>query len=451
MQIKRGEIMRDDRRRLRLANAAFIGLLGCLSFGASQAATATVDFPQPGKDAAHTGYNDAETEISPANVASLKQKWMVSTGGAIHAQPILMGKRLYVLSTDGNLYALDAKNGEVEWSYTVNMKGAPTNWGMVADGGHVYTNCQIDYDDGTGGGHGGLCALSAKTGALDWSYAIFDDSPGNPVDSAPYGPPVLVGKTLFFGESDTASFGHVGYFQALDKSTGAMVADIGNCGDTTFNACNFISPAPPAAQGGGVFYDSGQANGPFGTTALCREPLSFSGPTWCYYATGLGSLSPTVAGGKVLFVQDGNDGGSTILALKETTGAVAWSLPTAISAQYFMPPAVAGGLVYALDGNGSGSTLYALSLANGHVQWQYDSTGAAGGLTSGVTVANGVAYAQCTGVGGNGSECAFDAQTGAILRIGGPSGATRATPVVANGFLYTVCGNNNVCALTVKK
>src|ERR1700748_1501491 len=75
------KIIRDNQRKFKLAAAALIGLLSCLPLSASWAAGDKVNFPQPGKDAAHTGNNDAETAITAANVASLKQRWMFSTGG----------------------------------------------------------------------------------------------------------------------------------------------------------------------------------------------------------------------------------------------------------------------------------------------------------------------------------------------------------------------------------
>jgi polyvinyl alcohol dehydrogenase (cytochrome) len=428
---------------------AVAGLLGCLAPAKATTTTTTVDWPQPGMNAAHTGYNASETTISAANVATLKQKWSFTTQGEIFAQPILIAKRLYVLSTDGNLYALNATTGKMEWSYTVDSNGAPGNWGMVADSLHVYTNCQIDYDDTLGGGHAGLCALKAGTGALDWSYAIYNEGPNDPVDSSPYGPPTLVGSTLYFGESDTGSFAHVGYFLGIDKKTGLDISGLGNCGDSRFNDCNFVSPAPAAAAAGQVIYGTGEANGPPISTAICSEPYSLANSQWCHYEYDA-ALAPTIAGGKTLFVENEQAGGSTIVALDNTTGAVAWSDPETQAGQYHMAPAVANGIAYVLEGNGSGSSIYAVSVATGKVKWQYSWTGSAGGINSGLTVANGVVYASCTGSAGSGSECAFDASTGAVLRSAGPPSPSRSTPIVANGYLYTVCGPNDVCALTVK-
>lgn len=91
--------------------------------------------------------------------------------------------------------------------------------------------------------------------------------------------------------------------------------------------------------------------------------------------------------------------------------------------------------------NGFGS-IYALSRATGKIIWTYASGGAAGGVASGLSAANGVLYAQCrNSVGG----CAFDAQTGAVLGTYGQAGYTMAPPVVANGAVLQVCGANSVC------
>jgi outer membrane protein assembly factor BamB len=144
----------------------------------SCAATAgTVSWPEPGLNAQHTAYNTKETTLSATNAGSLKLKWQFTTNAEITAPPVQLGKTVFALSTDGNLYAINATTGAQLWSYVVDKNGAPASWGAAASGTMVYTNCQLDYDSGIGGGHGGVCALNAATGALVWSTLFITRAP----------------------------------------------------------------------------------------------------------------------------------------------------------------------------------------------------------------------------------------------------------------------------------
>jgi eukaryotic-like serine/threonine-protein kinase len=402
----------------------------------------TVSWPQPGMNAAHTGYNAKETVISGANVGSLVQKWSFQTNALINAAPVQVGNHLYVLSTDGNLHALNATTGALLWTFQADKNGAPATWGVAASAKIVYVNCQIDYDTSIYLGHGGLCALNAATGAELWTYAIYDEGSNNPVDSAPYNPPVLDHGKVFMGESDSGSFGHVGYTVALDAKTGAELWGTGNCNDNNFNDCNFVSTAPIAANGGKLYYNSGAATPPGGDQgAFCQRDEATGANGWCYYSKEV-NIAPAIGGGKVVFIE--NQGGAAVVALSEATGAVAWTAPVGGASSPNPAPSIANGMAYVpVIGSNAQGSLYALSLKTGKVKWSYMCGGAAGCIASGVTVANGVVSAQCRG--GVGEQCAFDAKTGAILRSDGGGGFTSAPPIVANGAELTVCGYNNLC------
>jgi outer membrane protein assembly factor BamB len=59
----------------------------------------------------------AQSAITPANVASLVEKWTFDTPGGVTSTPTVSDKLVYVTSWDGVLYALDRKKGTVKWSY----------------------------------------------------------------------------------------------------------------------------------------------------------------------------------------------------------------------------------------------------------------------------------------------------------------------------------------------
>lgn len=429
------------------AAARFSGVcllsLGLLAPGGAAHAQ-VINWTEVGGNSAHTGFNAKETTLSPTTAASLTQTWLQQTGAEIMAAPVVASGRVFVLSTDGTLRAYRATTGAPLWQTVVAAKGAPGGWGISVHNKRVFSNCQLDYDSTPGGGHGGVCAYDVDTGAQLWSQAITNEGPNFPVDSAPYSPPVADDNYVIYGESDTGSFAHVGYLLVLDGATGAEVGGTGNCGDTGFNDCNFVSTAPVAAKDGVVYYNSGAANGGFGYNAFCSFTEATSTTNWCYYSTDT-AIAPTVAGELVLFGQGsylGSTGNSSLVALDKHTGKPVWSTPLTGVTYGWQPPAVAYGLVYLVVGSNGFGTLYAVSQHTGKIVWTYASGGAAGGVASGVTVANGVVYAQCRASGG---ECAFDAHTGAVLNDFGGGGYTPAQPVVDNGALLTVCGYNNLC------
>lgn len=65
--------------------------------------------------------------ISAADVPKLKVKWAFAMEGGRYGQPTVVGNRVFVVSSSGRAYALNAKTGCVAWSYTSNfgMRTAP--------------------------------------------------------------------------------------------------------------------------------------------------------------------------------------------------------------------------------------------------------------------------------------------------------------------------------------
>ncbi|NBX47131.1 MAG: Pyrrolo-quinoline quinone, partial [Chloroflexi bacterium] len=50
------------------------------------------------------------------------EKWSFKTDGPVEATPLVLGSRVYVGSSDGNLYALDRETGEKAWTYSTGDK-----------------------------------------------------------------------------------------------------------------------------------------------------------------------------------------------------------------------------------------------------------------------------------------------------------------------------------------
>jgi outer membrane protein assembly factor BamB len=87
-------------------------------------------------------------------------------------------------SEDGNVYALNAKNGVKLWNFTT---GVEISSSPVVVGGVVYI-----YQDYTGG----LYALNAVNGEKLWNYTIYSSYSGNMAS------PAVVNGVLYISSED---------------------------------------------------------------------------------------------------------------------------------------------------------------------------------------------------------------------------------------------------------
>ncbi len=154
----------------------------------SAAASEQAPWPQFRHDAQGTSRADyIGADVSAA-------KWSFETGGNVYSSPVLgAGGRVYIGSTDGKLYCLDAA-GQLVWSY--DTKGtikyaAPA----IAADGTVYVTA---YNNGSQPeAQQGLTALNAD-GALKWFH---------PVTASPLHAP-LIGPAgnIYFGSNGSGIF-----------------------------------------------------------------------------------------------------------------------------------------------------------------------------------------------------------------------------------------------------
>src|SRR5690348_12363952 len=101
-------------RRL-LAAAGVIAVLAGLPLSRA-AAQPSGDWPTYLDNGARTGYNAAETLITPSTAASLTRVWTDTAGGSISAEPIQVNGVVYYGSWDGSEHAVGATTGTQLWS-----------------------------------------------------------------------------------------------------------------------------------------------------------------------------------------------------------------------------------------------------------------------------------------------------------------------------------------------
>jgi len=303
----------------------------------------TVNWLQTGYNAAHVGYNPKETTLTASNVSGLTQTWLFQTNGEINVPSLISGNTVYIDSSDGNLYAVNATTGKVIWTFSGTETGyayGGTAQGMAISGTTIYVNCQLD---DLGGGHAGVCAVGLtgkKAGKLLWSWAIYDD--GGAVSSGPYNGPVVSNGVVVIGEADTASL-RVGYIVGLNAKTGAQIWAIGNCGDGGAggggdNDCYAPTDYPAAVSGGLVYYGTFYPND--SNEGVCAVEITTGATAWCA-PTG-DSGSPVAVSGNTAYV---NTFSGTVYAFNAKTGGQLWKVTGLDVGNSYNRPAVAKGVV----------------------------------------------------------------------------------------------------------
>ena len=130
-------------------------------------------------------------------------QWKFTTGDVVHASPAIANNTVYIGSWDSHLYAIDAETGQQKWVFAAGQDPAIHNQvgfqssAAVVDG-TVYVGCRDAH----------VYALDAATGRKKWDYPTSK--------SWVIGTPAVRGGMVYVGTSDSARF------MALDAKTGRL-------------------------------------------------------------------------------------------------------------------------------------------------------------------------------------------------------------------------------------
>ena len=130
-------------------------------------------------------------------------QWKFATQDVVHSSPAVADGVVYIGGWDSNLYALDAETGRERWTFKAGQDPAIHNQvgfqssPAVVDG-TVYVGCRDAH----------VYALDAKTGRKKWDYPTSK--------SWVIGTPAVRDGVVYVGTSDSARF------MALDASTGRL-------------------------------------------------------------------------------------------------------------------------------------------------------------------------------------------------------------------------------------
>src|SRR5262252_3551340 len=161
------------------------------------------------------------TQINASNVERLKGAWMTRLKGSgfdakysFEASPLVKDGIMYVITGNDDVFALNAKTGEILWQYWSGIAGqralccGRANRGLAIGEGLLFFG-QLDAT---------VVALDMKTGGVVWKTPIENYEYGYSITSAPLYYDGIVYSGISGGE-----YGVRGRLTALDAKTGAIL------------------------------------------------------------------------------------------------------------------------------------------------------------------------------------------------------------------------------------
>jgi len=158
------------------------------------------------------------TQINEQNVAKLGLLWSreFGTTRGLEATPLVLNGVIYTTGEWSVAYALDARTGEILWTYDPKVPRARArsiccdvvNRGVALYHGNVYVGT-LD---------GRLIALNAKSGIPIWDVVTVDQSKPYAITGAP-----RIARGMVLIGNAGSEFGVRGYISAYDAETGKLV------------------------------------------------------------------------------------------------------------------------------------------------------------------------------------------------------------------------------------
>lgn len=341
-------------------------------------------------DERRTGYTE-----SPAPDSN-QTYWKFQTGGPITSSPVASAGMVFVASTDGYLYAVNATNGAKIWDFWI---GTDVNSPTVAHGKIFITSKS-----------GTVHAINMYTGVEAWNKSLGEE--------AGFGAPLIVGSRVFVNGNQTVF--------SFNEAVGVSL---------------YNQPIPHANGIAPLTYDNGLvvAVALRGTEIGLDgfEALDGMGRFWVTLApTDIETVrsGATIGSGKTFVVTVDLNGNSTIFGLNDF-GMRTWEhqLDGATEAS----PAFAYNTVYIP----TSSATYALDAENGTVKWSCPLDGEYS--VSSPAVADGKVYFGLD----NNYVYALDALTGDLIWSYKTEGAVQSSPAISDGLLFVGSNDGNLYAI----
>jgi PQQ-dependent dehydrogenase (methanol/ethanol family) len=216
------------RRTAALVAAAFLVLAGIAGTAATRQVVAnaqapraaSVDWPRWGNSTDNTRFSPV-TQINTGNVSKLGIAWTMQEGKNIavwETDPVVVNGVMYLTTNTDQVRAVNAATGKVLWQYTPMVDfyhsvaggggGTPTNRGVAVANGRVYL---LTFD-------ARLIALQASNGKVLWTVSVANQTQGYGESS----PPTYWNGMLFVG-SQEGDAGMQGFVSAYNANTGKRI------------------------------------------------------------------------------------------------------------------------------------------------------------------------------------------------------------------------------------
>lgn len=198
--------------------------------GCATAEHAGGDWPVYGHDLSNTRAQDKETVISSTNVATLTPAWDFSPGsqggtGYIESTPVIAEGCVYITTTSGYVYALNADDGTLVWRgrYEETVAGVCCGGTMFAPAVHegvLYINVARNPTTSTERRGPYVLALDSQTGDVLWR----SDQVANETGAYTNSSAVYFDGLVFIGISNPEQeFNQTGGFAIVDAVTGEVL------------------------------------------------------------------------------------------------------------------------------------------------------------------------------------------------------------------------------------
>jgi outer membrane protein assembly factor BamB len=292
-------------------------------------------WPMYGYDKSHTRFFPAPESLHPP----FKSIWVHNSHSLLELPPVIYGERIFQLSDDAVLSALDKRTGRVLWSRRLGQLSASapavtfnTVYVTILSSGHPRDP-------------GRIIALDSANGAIRWWRALPAPSESSPL---------IDHGRVFFGSQS-------GLVYAVNDSTGRVL--------WTYKAPGSVKASPSLSEGALYFGDYSGHLQAISEHSGHRLWISSSGGA--LLGNGTFYSTAAVVYGRVFL---GNTDGR-VYAYDAASGKLDWAVQT--GDYVYSSPAVTntpglGPTVYIGSYNGS---FYALNARSGRVSWRFNAHG----------------------------------------------------------------------------
>jgi outer membrane protein assembly factor BamB len=349
-----------------------------------------------------------------------RERWRFPTGARITSSPAVADGMVYVMSYDGTFYAVDATSGRQRWKFDTegerrftgtHLHGAIPSGEAMPDPYDMYLSSPAVVQ-GTvyfGSGDSHVYALDAGTGALRWKFKTGD---------VVHASPAIADGTVYIGSWDS-------YFYALDASTGAVRWRFKTGVDPDIH--NQVGISSSAMIADGTVYFGCRDGHLYALNAQTGDSL------WSFNTDQAWVTSSPVVHGEAVYFGAGSS--ARFFGADRRSGSQVLMLP--FPRGFFSSPAVNGDMLYI--GNMDG-TLLGVDLTAGKVVSHFQTAAARRANTAYLAAARRAA-ADTSSVDRNLYDEMMARYHAAL------TGSILASPVIADGVLYLASTDGSLYAL----